>query len=150
MELTKWDDRWINLAKEIATWSKDPNKQVGAVIVSPDNRQATYGYNGLPRGIDASKLDSIYKTPAEYREAKNSLTVHAEANAVFNSTTDVGSGRVYVTKMPCSSCAVLLIQNQIQSVYCPTPDSDSSWYADNLKAAMLFQLAGIKLIYHKR
>lgn len=150
MELTKWDDRWIDMAKEVSTWSKDPNKQVGSVIVSPDNRQATFGYNGLPRNIDTNKLDLIYKTPEEYRNAKNSLTVHAEANAVFNSVSDVAGWRLYVTKMPCSSCAVLLIQNQIQAVYCPTPDSDSSWYEDNLKAAMLFQIAGIKLIYHKR
>jgi deoxycytidylate deaminase len=46
-----WDARFMALAEHVAGWSKDPSTKVGAVIVSPDRRQLTTGYNGFPQGI---------------------------------------------------------------------------------------------------
>ena len=47
----KWDARFLTLADSIATWSKDPSRGVGAVIVSPVRQVIATGYNGLPRGF---------------------------------------------------------------------------------------------------
>ena len=44
----KWDRRFLKIAREGATWSKDPSTQVGAVIVDPDQRVVSLGYNGPP------------------------------------------------------------------------------------------------------
>jgi len=48
---TDWDGRYISLAKEISSWSKDPSTQCGAVIVGDSGQVLSQGYNGFPRGI---------------------------------------------------------------------------------------------------
>ena len=46
-----WHDRYMNLAKEVSTWSKDPSSQIGAVAIGPKGQVLSQGYNGFPRGI---------------------------------------------------------------------------------------------------
>ena len=36
----EWTRRYIQLCKEVATWSKDPSTKVGAIVVGADPRQA--------------------------------------------------------------------------------------------------------------
>jgi dCMP deaminase len=45
----KWDARFLDLARHVATWSRDPSTQTGAVIVRPNRTIASVGYNGFPR-----------------------------------------------------------------------------------------------------
>ena len=51
MNSTKWDNRFLVLAKLIGSWSKDPSTKVGAVIVDQDNKIVSVGYNGFPKNI---------------------------------------------------------------------------------------------------
>ena len=75
--INKWYKRYLKLAKEVATWSKDPNTQVGAVVVGSKGQILSQGYNGFPRGIsDLSKR-------LNDRDTKLSLIVHAEMNAIY-------------------------------------------------------------------
>ena len=53
--MSKWDERFLELAKQIASWSKDPSTQVGCVVVGPDREIRSTGFNGLPRGIEDSE-----------------------------------------------------------------------------------------------
>ena len=46
-----WDEFFIGIAKLSAGRSKDPSTQVGACIVSKDNRILSIGYNGTPNGF---------------------------------------------------------------------------------------------------
>ena len=72
------DIRYLNLAKEISSWSKDPSTKVGAVIVGDKDQIISQGYNGFPRGFNDS--DDIYKNkPIKYK-----YIIHAEANAIYN------------------------------------------------------------------
>ena len=48
--MDKWDNRYLRLAKEVSTWSKDPSTKVGAVAVLNGSVLAQ-GYNGFPRYI---------------------------------------------------------------------------------------------------
>lgn len=59
----KWDRRFLKIAREGATWSKDPSTQVGAVIVDQANCVVSLGYNGLPRGVSdrRDRLDDRLK-----------------------------------------------------------------------------------------
>jgi dCMP deaminase len=41
------DEYFINIAEEVATRSKDPSTQVGAVIVDKNHRPVSFGYNGF-------------------------------------------------------------------------------------------------------
>ena len=49
--MTDWDKRFLNIAKEVSAWSKDPDAKVGAVIVSKSRRILSIGYNGLPAAM---------------------------------------------------------------------------------------------------
>ena len=46
-----WNQKFISLAKEVSTWSKDPSTTVGAVVIGPDHEVRMTGYNGFPRGV---------------------------------------------------------------------------------------------------
>ena len=72
----KWDKRFLEMAKVVSTWSKDPSTKVGTVAVR--NRTViAQGYNGFPRGI---KDDDRYND----REIKYKFIVHSEMNAIYN------------------------------------------------------------------
>jgi dCMP deaminase len=75
--MNKWDERFVRIAQEVASWSKDPGTKVGAVLVN-DKRILATGYNGFPSGIS----DSLERYME--REVKLAYTVHAEVNALLN------------------------------------------------------------------
>lgn len=115
--LTKWDSRFLRIAEEVKTWSKDPGTKVGCVLVE-DRRIIATGYNGFPAGL--SDELTLYKN----REFKLRVTVHAEANAILNAARNGSNTRgctAYVTFPPCSQCASALIQAGIARVVCPNP-----------------------------
>lgn len=137
--MDKWTDRFMALAKEAASWSKDPDCKVGAVIVSTDKRLFTMGYNGFPTGIHDGY--SVME-----KERKLELTVHAEVNAIVNARRDLTGWSMYCTKAPCVDCAKAIIQAGIVLVHCPAPEINSSWYNENMRALQLLNAAGIKPI----
>jgi dCMP deaminase len=102
--MSKWDDRYLQLAETVAGWSKDPSLQVGAVIVRADNTVASLGFNGFPRGC--SDDVSLY----EDREEKYARVVHAELNAILNAHERLDGCTIYLTHPPCAACAAALIQ----------------------------------------
>lgn len=114
-DLNKWDKRFIRIATEVATWSKDPGTKVGAVLVY-DRRIIATGYNGFPQGIS----DSFERY--QHRETKLSYTVHAEVNAILNAAKNGAStngSTLYVTFSPCVSCATSVVQAGVTTVICP-------------------------------
>jgi dCMP deaminase len=139
----KWDIRFLRMAtRDVASWSKDPETQVGCVIVSPDRRQVTFGYNGLPKGVaDTSERLGDKKT-------RNRLSVHAELNAILNSRLDLAGWTLYVTKAPCTQCALAIIQAGVTRVVSPPATQDSSWYECQLEAEELLAEAGIETVWY--
>jgi len=141
--LDKWDKRFRNVAEDVALWSKDPFKGVGAVVVSPDKRRVSWGYNGFPAGVaDDDRLND--------KELKNRLMVHAELNAILNARTDLTGWTLYCTKAPCLECASAVIQAGITRIVFAEPDPDGSWYDRQLDALRALNEAGVKVLgfYH--
>ena len=70
-----WDEYFMAVAKLSAMRSKDPNTQVGACIVSEDNRILSIGYNGTPNGY----LDECFpwQRNGEALDTKYMYVVHA-------------------------------------------------------------------------
>ena len=98
--MNKWDQRYLALAKEVSTWSKDPSTQVGAVTVGSKKEVLSQGFNGFPRGINDS--DERYNN----RDIKYKLVVHAEMNASYNATysgTSLDGATLYVYGLPICS-----------------------------------------------
>ncbi len=139
--MNKWDMRYFSLALEVATWSKDPTKQVGAICVSPDKRSIVCGYNGFPKGIKDSD-----EALAD-RKLKNMLMVHAEANCIVNGDTSLRGWTMHVTKAPCIECTKLLINADIKRVVCPSPGG--RWEDDQLMAISLMKEAKIEVSFYE-
>ena len=143
MNYNKWDIRYLELSRLVASWSKDPSTQTGAVIVRPDNSVASLGYNGFPRGIA--------DTPERYdnREVKYSYIVHCEMNAVLSAHGSVKDCTLYTWPfLSCDRCAVHMIQAGITRVVAPScpPEKADRWanIFDETKAR--FEEAGVEWV----
>lgn len=113
--LNHWDERFIRIANEVATWSKDPGTKVGAVLVN-DRRIIATGYNGFPQNIE----DTVQRY--QNRDIKLAYTVHAEVNAILNAAKNGAQTKhstLYVTFSPCVSCATSVVQAGVSMVVCP-------------------------------
>ena len=92
-----WDEYFMGVAMLAARRSKDPNTQVGACIVSPENIIISTGYNGLPNGCS----DDEYPWGRDGEETKYPYVVHAELNAILNANgRDLRGSRLYVALFP--------------------------------------------------
>ena len=136
-----WDGRWLQMAALVASFSKDPSRQVGCVVVDPDRRVRGMGYNGFPAGIADTEARLTH------RPIKHKLVVHAEANAVATACLHGVSFRgctLYVTAPPCSQCAGLLIQaGIIRVVWRGTLRDD--WRESVEVALAMFREVGIEV-----
>jgi len=138
----KWHYRFLDLARLVATWSKDPSRQVGAVLVDSDRSIISTGYNGFARGVD--------DLPERYAEKaiKYELVVHAEVNAILSSHgRSLSNATLYSTLMPCSRCAGLIINAGIKRVVTvqEAGTHDNSAHHMDL-ATQCFQEAGVELV----
>lgn len=138
-----WDRRYISLAKEISTWSKDPSTQVGAVAIGTKGQVLAQGYNGFPRGIDDS-LQRYQDRPTKYK-----YVVHAEMNCIYNATyngTSLDGSTLYVWGLPvCSECAKGIIQVGIHQVYWSAESDIPEKWKDSERITLdLFKEASVK------
>lgn len=108
-----WTEYLMGFAIHAATKSKDSTK-VGAALVGPDGVVRLTAYNGPPRGV--------HDTPDRLeRPRKYLFASHAEANLVAFAAREgirTTGCTVYVTHMPCASCARTLIQAGVERVVC--------------------------------
>ena len=125
---SKWDMRFIELARHISGWSKDPSTKVGCVVVGEDREIRSTGFNGFPRGIDDDP-----ERLAD-REKKYPLICHAEENAIMHAArigVSLKDSTAYVTWPPCSRCARSLIQAGIREVvYSSSEEIPERWLED--------------------
>lgn len=105
------DDYYMGLAFWVASKSKDPNTQVGAIIISHDNIPLASGYNGPPRSIIDNSVD--WSRPAKY-----DWVIHAESNAIkhVQSKDCLKQATVYVTALPCKACMLEMVAVGIKRV----------------------------------
>lgn len=112
-----WDEYFMAVAKLSAMRSKDPSTQVGACIVSDNNRILSIGYNGAPNGFHDDNFP--WDREGNPLDTKYMYVVHAERNAILNyrgSRKDLEGARIYVDLFPCNECAKEIIQSGIKEV----------------------------------
>ena len=106
----QWHRHWLEVAQVTAKLSKDPTTQVGAVVVTQDNRQCSIGYNGFAMGIE--------ETPEKWqRPIKYEYVIHAELNAILNCPFDHKGAKLYLTLQPCHRCIEMVLNSGILDVY---------------------------------
>lgn len=141
----KWERRFVELAKHVASWSKDRSTKVGTVIVGPDREIRSVGYNGFPRGVD-DNVESRHERPAKYL-----YTEHSERNAIYNAArvgTPLEGCTTYLSLYPCADCARALIQVGIKRIVVGSKDDPRGTWGDSFIAseAMLAD-AGVEVVF---
>jgi dCMP deaminase len=141
--MADWDKRFLDLARHIAGWSKDPSTQCGAVITA-GKRIVSLGFNGFPQGVrDTNER-------LEDRETKYRLVLHAEQNALSFANRELHGCTIYVYPMPpCSRCAAQIIQAGIKRIVTKRPGADKleRWHADFDLANEMYRETGVDLKY---
>lgn len=137
-----WDEYFMAIAKLSAMRSKDPSTQVGACIVSDDNRILSIGYNGAPNGFSDERFP--WAREGKNLETKYPYVCHAEMNAVLNfrvSKKDLEHAKIYVDLFPCNECAKIIIQSGIKEViYLSDKYANSE---NNIASRKLFDECGV-------
>ena len=141
-DIDKWDKRYIDLAKQISTWSKDPSRKIGAVAVGSKGQILSQGYNGFPRGI--LDLPERY----ENREVKYKHVVHAEMNVIYNATLNgvsLDGASLFVYGLPvCNECTKGIIQVGIRRVVIYTDETVPPIWSDAFELSReMFKEAGV-------
>lgn len=121
-----WDDTFMLEALIIAQRSKDPNTQVGAVVVNPLNKLIGAGYNGPARGICTNRIP--WDREGEPEDTKYPYIIHAEDNAVKNAVSSTEDGKIYTTLYPCNRCANDIIQAGIKEVIYLENTYKDAWF----------------------
>lgn len=135
----RWHLRYLEMAKLVSAWSKDPRKQVGAVVTDHQYIRGV-GFNGFPRGVE----DELWRL--EDRETKLQLVVHAEVNAIL-AARGVGDTIYVWPQLPCSQCAGLIIQAGIKTVVTAIESQyqESSWNKDLVQS--ILSQAGVSVVF---
>ena len=109
-----WDTYFMGVALLSSKRSKDPNTKVGACIVNGAKRIIGIGYNGFPFGCSDDEFP--WARDKGFLDSKYPYVVHAEPNAILNSTASLEGATLYVTLFPCHECAKLIIQSGIKEI----------------------------------
>lgn len=136
-----WDEYFMGIALLSAMRSKDNNSQVGACIVSPENKILSLGYNGMPIGCNDD--DMPWEREGDDLETKYMYVCHSELNAILNSPhNDLTGARMYVTLFPCNECAKAIIQSGIKElIYLSDKYHDTH---ASIASRRMFKMTGVK------
>ena len=137
-----WDQYFMGIAELSAMRSKDPNTQVGACIVSQDNKIPSMGYNGSPRGCDDDEFP--WNREGDLYDSKYAYVTHSELNAILNYRGGSLEGtKIYVTLFPCNECAKAIIQSGIAEIV--YADDKYNGTPGTLASRRMLRAAGVKL-----
>lgn len=143
-----WDEYFMGVAQLSSMRSKDPNTQVGACIVSNDNKILSMGYNGFPVGCSDEEFPWD-RDGEDDLDTKYPFVTHSELNAILNYRGGSLEGtKLYVSLFPCNECAKAIIQAGIKTVV-----YDSDKYlgtAANRASKRMFDAAGVAYVPYSR
>ena len=136
-----WDEYFMGVAHLSGMRSKDPNTQVGACIVSNDNKILSMGYNGFPCGC--SDDDFPWEREGDVLDTKYAFVTHSELNAILNYRGGSLEGtKLYVSLFPCNECAKAIIQAGIRTVVYASDKYNGT--PTNIASKKMFEAADVK------
>lgn len=142
-----WDEYFMGVAHLSGMRSKDPNTQVGACIVSENNKILSMGYNGFPAGCSDDEFP--WGREGDELDTKYPFVTHSELNAILNYRGGSLEGtKLYVSLFPCNECAKAIIQAGIKAV---VYDSDKyNGTPSDVASKKMFDAAGVKYMKYQR
>lgn len=141
-----WLQYFVNIAEQVKLRSKDQRRQIGVVVIGPDNAIRTTGYNSFPRGIDDSKQERQEKPEKFY------FFAHAERNAIYSAAkTGVsldGCTMIMTCGLPCADCAIAIIQSGIKKLWVNKDEqagNNAMWIESTARSMQMFEEAGVEV-----
>ncbi len=114
MARAKWEEYFMNIAKQVATRSTCDRKHVGSLIVK-DKTILSTGYNGSIRGMP--HCDEV----GHLMENGHCVaTIHAEMNAILQAAKNgvmIDGAEIYITASPCWICFKMIANAGIKKIY---------------------------------
>ncbi len=147
----RWDMFFMEMAKLVASKSKDRSIKVGAVAAGHGNTVLSIGYNGFVRFADDDN-DTRHERPEKYN-----WTAHAELNVICNAArngTKLLGTTLYTTSHPCIECAKAIVQAGFEEVVYPPKEDDPFWQSESggeavfEKSQEIMREAHIRMIEH--
>lgn len=129
----------MNIAKVVLTRSTCLRRQVGCVIVDKDNKIVSTGYNGTVRGAKHCLEIGCMRDKLGIESGTRIETcksVHAEQNALIQAGKYSEGSTLYVTTIPCVTCAKLIVNAGIERAVIPMNDT----YPDKEGVGLLKEL----------
>lgn len=136
----EWDAFFYGMAQKVAELSKDPDRRVGAVLVTTDRRQMSIGYNGFPPelpDLPSALADKAFKL----RHMR-----HAEHNCLLQAPFSPSGCTLYVTRFPCLPCAERVAAAGVARVVAPQFSAGSKWYESWNQALRRMTVEGIEVV----
>lgn len=133
-----WDEYFLAIAHTVATRADCKRARHGALIVSPDNRIISTGYNGSPPGKPGCLTnDACPRGNISYDQAKSliggyddpespyfCISVHAETNALLWAGRQAAQGAtIYITGEPCHGCRKVIAASGVARVVYGNPEN---------------------------
>lgn len=142
-----WDEYFMGVAHLSGMRSKDPGTQVGACIVSENNKILSMGYNGFPNGCSDDEFP--WDREGEELDTKYPFVTHSELNAILNYRGGSLEGtKLYVSLFPCNECAKAIIQAGIKTVVYDSDKYNGS--SANRASKRMLNAAGVDCIPYSR
>ncbi|MFF4557202.1 deoxycytidylate deaminase [Streptomyces sp. NPDC001422] len=120
-----WDCYFLGLADAAAARGDCIRKQVGAVLVGPDHRVLSTGYNGsTPGGLSclAGECERCLSDAPSGSSYEGCIEFHAERNAItWARPEDRPGSTLYVTWEPCGGCSELIHTEGVSRIVWHTP-----------------------------
>ena len=137
-----WKLRYLDLAKQLSSWSKDPSTKVGCVAIGNEGQVLSQGYNGFPRNVLDSEERYLDK------ETKYNYIVHAEMNCIYHASINgvslLNSHLFVYGLIICHECAKGIIQVGIKKVYMKKyKQIPEKWEKSFLLTKQLFKEGGV-------
>ena len=146
-----WDNVWLAIAHAMAQRSRCVRSAVGCIIVTPSQRIVASGYNGPPAGFEVptEMCDGWCPRATEGGKAAfydNCVSSHAEMNAlVTGNRPDYEGGTLYVTRVPCFTCAKVIANSGVARVVCLIADEDIDREPE--KSMEIMRASGLTVIW---
>lgn len=136
-KVPNWDQYFLSIAEVVASRSKDPNTQVGAVLINEDKHIIGTGYNGF--SPKTRETEEMWQRPQKYEKV-----IHAELNCLLHKTQSAKNSTLYITMSPCDECCKAIVAAGVKRVVYVDPKYIS------IQGAEFLLESDVELIQHNK
>ena len=129
--MNRKDEQYMELCSSISKiFSTCAKRKYAAISVDEYGHIVGVGYNGGPSGVkhcDEGGCPRLTQGSENGSIYDNCIAIHAEANALLHSDYSSRAKKMYINGPPCFSCAKLIANSTVDTVYCLSDQSYKEW-----------------------